>query len=560
MSLAEITPGQEAPLREAVPVRAVRTSSRCSPGTPPCPGRGPAASSKLAYLACADDLATMISEGTYPTVEDQPASHSSPRAGDGFIRLDGNGLVSYASPNAQSAYHRMGLNADLSGQDLATVTRSLITDPFDAQEAVSDIKEALAGRGGRRMEVDARSATVLLRTLALTPKGMLAGAAILVRDVTEVKRRDRALLSKDATIREIHHRVKNNLQTVAALLRLQARRTDNEEARVALTESVRRVTAIAAVHDMLSMSVDEEVDLDAVVDRLLPIMADVSTVNTSPITVRREGSLGVLAAERATPLVMVLTELVQNAIEHAFDAGQRGMVTIRCERSARWLDVVINDDGRGLPGGFSLERSDRLGLQIVRTLVTAELDGSHRPAPGTGWRNRRRAARAAGTPWRSRLTPTVRAQDRRRAGVTCAHKNGPALRGAGPSTSDSDGASCPRSCVAALERATLVLAHAAPHAGVLPGRKRPGQALGHDRAAGTYQLGIGDLRDGRTAVPHGEEQFRIFVAAHGLVAPVHPSAPIECPHRHHAQSCSCFSRVNVVLVQCYRTVACECFH
>ena len=384
VSLAEITPGQEAPLREAVPVRSGEHIIAVLSRDTALPRSRARSKLELAYLACADDLATMISEGTYPTVEDQPASHSSPRAGDGFIRLDGNGLVSYASPNAQSAYHRMGLNADLSRQDLATVTRSLITDPFDAQEAVSDIKEALAGRGGRRMEVDARSATVLLRTLALTPKGMLAGAAILVRDVTEVKRRDRALLSKDATIREIHHRVKNNLQTVAALLRLQARRTDNEEARVALTESVRRVTAIAAVHDMLSMSVDEEVDLDAVVDRLLPIMADVSTVNASPISVRREGSLGVLAAERATPLVMVLTELVQNAIEHAFDAEQRGLVTIRCERSARWLDVVISDDGRGLPGGFSLERSDRLGLQIVRTLVTAELDGSIGLHPGQG--------------------------------------------------------------------------------------------------------------------------------------------------------------------------------
>ncbi len=112
-----------------------------------------------------------------------------------------------------------------------------------------------------------------------------------MRDVTEVKRRDRALLSKDATIREIHHRVKNNLQTVAALLRLQARRTNNEEARQALSESVRRVTSIALVHDTLSMSVDEEVNLDEVVDRLVPILSDVATVST-PIKVRREAASG----------------------------------------------------------------------------------------------------------------------------------------------------------------------------------------------------------------------------------------------------------------------------
>ena len=335
-----------------------------------------------AYMNCADDLCQMIADGTFPTLEDRTGSHSSPRAGDGFIRLDTDGLVVYASPNALSAYHRMGLQSELAGHDLAQSTRSLITDPFDAQEVVTDIQAALAGKSGRRMEVEARGATVLLRTLVLRPHGELAGAAVLVRDVTEVKRRDRALLSKDATIREIHHRVKNNLQTVAALLRLQARRTENEEARVALTESVRRVTSIASVHEMLSMSVDEEVDLDEVVDRLLPIMADVATVHTARIKVRREGSLGVFSAERATPLVMVLTELVQNAIEHAFDAGENGTVTIRSERSARWLDVIISDDGRGLPEGFSLEGSDRLGLQIVRTLVTAELGGSIGLHPG----------------------------------------------------------------------------------------------------------------------------------------------------------------------------------
>ncbi|WP_216894144.1 sensor histidine kinase [Nocardia alni] len=337
---------------------------------------------ETAYMACADDLCQMIADGTFPTLEDRTGSHSSPRAGDGFIRLNTEGIVEYASPNALSAYHRMGLQADLAGQDLAQTTRSLITDPFDAQEVVTDIQAALAGKSGRRMEVEARGATVLLRTLVLRPRGELAGAAVLVRDVTEVKRRDRALLSKDATIREIHHRVKNNLQTVAALLRLQARRTENEEAQLALTESVRRVTSIASVHEMLSMSVDEEVDLDEVVDRLLPIMADVATVNTARIKVRRDGSLGVFSAERATPLVMVLTELVQNAIEHAFDSGENGTVTIRSERSARWLDVIIGDDGRGLPDGFSLDGSDRLGLQIVRTLVTAELGGSIGLHPG----------------------------------------------------------------------------------------------------------------------------------------------------------------------------------
>jgi two-component system, sensor histidine kinase PdtaS len=333
---------------------------------------------ETAYIDCAADLVTMLSEGTFPNVGDVAMSRSSPRAGDGFIRLDVNGVVSYASPNALSAYHRMGLTSELEGHNLIAVTRPLISDPFEARELAEHVLNSLAGGASMRIEVDAGGATVLLRTLPLMVNGSAAGAAVLVRDVTEIKRRDRALISKDATIREIHHRVKNNLQTVAALLRLQARRTTNAEGREALIESVRRVSSIALVHDALSMSVDEEVNLDEVIDRILPIMNDVATVDT-PIRIDRTGMLGVLDSDRATALVMVITELVQNAIEHAFDPAARepaAGVTIRAERSARWLDVVIHDNGRGLPEGFSVEQSDRLGLQIVRTLVSAELDGS----------------------------------------------------------------------------------------------------------------------------------------------------------------------------------------
>ncbi|SNT33881.1 sensor histidine kinase [Rhodococcoides kyotonense] len=375
----EVRGSESVPVRCGEHVIAVLTRD-----TSPAQQRRPS-SLEIAYRTSADDLCRMISDGTFPTPVERTDVNSSPRAGDGFIRLDTEGRVVYASPNALSAYHRMGLATELSGRDLASVTRSLITDPFDSQEAADHIRATLSSSVGHRMEVDARGATVLIRTLSLRPRDRSVGAIVLVRDVTEVKRRDRALLSKDATIREIHHRVKNNLQTVAALLRLQSRRMENEEARSALSESVRRVTSIAVVHEMLSMSVDEEVDLDEIVDRLVPIMLDVATVD-SRVRVKREGKLGVFSAERATPLVMVLTELVQNAMEHGFEAGSAGTVLIKADRSARWLDVVIHDDGQGLPTGFSLERSEGLGLQIVRTLVSVELSGSLglHPAQGGG--------------------------------------------------------------------------------------------------------------------------------------------------------------------------------
>jgi two-component sensor histidine kinase len=203
---------------------------------------------------------------------------------------------------------------------------------------------------------------------------------VLIRDVTEVRRRDRQLMTKDATIREIHHRVKNNLQTVAALLRLQARRVDLPQARQALQESVRRVSSIALVHETLALSLDERVDFDEVVDRLLGMVAEVAAPE-SRVRLRREGDFGELLAEVATPLVMVLTELMQNAVEHAFAGVSQGDVVVVAERSARSLTVCVWDDGAGLPPGFRLQDSDRLGLRIARTLVDSELRGTIEVGP-----------------------------------------------------------------------------------------------------------------------------------------------------------------------------------
>ncbi len=330
---------------------------------------------EIAYLGGAADLCQMIADGTFPPPGPLSDVDTGPRAGDGFIRLAPDGQVVYASPNAQSAYHRMGHSDDLVGGLLTTITRGLIDDPFESTEAAGRIWAALEGRPSLRLEIEARAAVMLLRALPLRPAGTAAGALVMVRDVTELRLRDRALLSKDATIREIHHRVKNNLQTVAALLRLQARRTSHVEARQALNESVRRVNSIALVHETLSMSLDEKVDLDELVDKVIPMLSDVS-IAESRVGLRRTGGFGVVPAAIATPLVMVLTELLHNALAHAYAPGERGEVVINVGRSGGWLDIVVADDGKGLPAGFVIEQSGGLGLQIVRTLMDSELDAT----------------------------------------------------------------------------------------------------------------------------------------------------------------------------------------
>jgi two-component sensor histidine kinase len=195
--------------------------------------------------------------------------------------------------------------------------------------------------------------------------------------VTELRRHERILLSKDATIREIHHRVKNNLQTVASLLRIQSRRMRTEEGREALQESVRRIGSIALVHETLSEDARQRVAFDVVASRLVDTVTAGFTDPTRSITALIEGSAGELAPQLASPLALVLSELLQNALEHAFGPGSSGRaLTVRLERGPATFTMEVEDDGPGVPDDFDHVRDGNLGLQIADTLVTSELSGT----------------------------------------------------------------------------------------------------------------------------------------------------------------------------------------
>ena len=190
---------------------------------------------ELSYLQTASDLTQMIASGHFP-VPGQRSDHAdTPRVGDGFLRVDADGRVVYASPNALSVYRRLGVSGDLTGLVLTDLTRELV--PPRRRQDEEALSAVLGGRANRDTELGTDSVSLIVRAIPLRPEGSHIGALVLVRDVSDLRRRDRELVTKDATIREIHHRVKNNLQTVAALLRLQARRMGEGAAKDALDET-----------------------------------------------------------------------------------------------------------------------------------------------------------------------------------------------------------------------------------------------------------------------------------------------------------------------------------
>lgn len=314
-----------------------------------------------AYLRVAGYLKTMIHHARYPV--DPPSDPVlSPRIGHGLLVISQEGTVSYASPNSVLALRSLGVRADLMGESVQSCLPEWMGNYSELQARLH------AERRAGEFTINHQQTSIRLRVLPMWDESGPCGTVVICRDITQLMASQREIGDKDATIREIHHRVKNNLQTVAALLRLQARRIGTQEGRDALGDAQRRVQSIASVHEILSRSVDEQVDFDVIADRVIHL---VLSGQLDRLTLRRDGSFGSVPAHVATPLALILAELCQNAVEHG--TGPIPGV-LKVLRTTNGVKITMIDSGPGLPEGFEPEVSGGLGLSIVTTL-THDLNG-----------------------------------------------------------------------------------------------------------------------------------------------------------------------------------------
>jgi two-component sensor histidine kinase len=323
------------------------------------------------YVQIFDRFARMILNGEFPFEADEGFGEEAPRVGDGVLVLDARGRIEYASPNAVNALHRMGIYSNTEGirlDEIGVEETAVQKAFFDAMPVTEEIE-----RGP--------DVTVLLRCIPLMEHGDVTGGLVLLRDITDVRSRDRLLLSKDETIREVHHRVKNNLQTISSLLRLQARRLPPGGGKTALEEAERRIRSIALVHEILSREPGQQVPFGEIVEQVVRMAKD-AVVGEQPVRIEVSGDAGELPAEVATPMAVALTELLQNAVEHAFgsDDDQPWIgdheVEVSLVNDGAELVVKVCDTGRGLPPDFTIDETHSLGLSIVRNLITAQLHGT----------------------------------------------------------------------------------------------------------------------------------------------------------------------------------------
>ncbi|MEC9395781.1 MAG: histidine kinase N-terminal domain-containing protein [Actinomycetota bacterium] len=399
------------PVRHADEVVAVLVRERIRPDD------RTASEQERTYVGVFDRFAAMIERGEFPYRDEERLRHRTPRVGDGLLLVDADGRVEFASPNAVSSLHRLGMTRGVTGARFGEtgLGSAMLRSAFARRTAVIDELERTDDRSDL-------SLSMVSHCFPLLDHGVATGAIVLVRDVTELRRRDRQLVSRDTTIREIHHRVKNNLQTISSLLRLQARRLQGEEARSALSESVRRIGAISVVHETLAQSTDDDVAFTEIVRPLVRVVEESVSSPLRPLAFSVEGDAGTVPGQVTTTLAVVLTELLQNAVDHAFpapapdsggggdDEPESGSVRIELERRSDGLSVRVVDDGVGLPDGFDLVEATGLGLTLVRTFVEDELGGRISLAPvsrgrGTVAEVRVPASRLVG-PWGDSRDPT----------------------------------------------------------------------------------------------------------------------------------------------------------
>jgi two-component sensor histidine kinase len=207
---------------------------------------------------------------------------------------------------------------------------------------------------------------------------------IALHDDTESRRQDQEIRVKNAMIQEVHHRVKNNLQTIAGLLRLQARRVKSEEARQVLDETLHRILSIAVIHEFLSNENSNIINIKEVGIRILHQLRQGMLNPEKQVMLELVGEPIYLPARQATACSLIINELVQNAIEHGFEHKQEGLVQVNLADEGDQVIIKVVDNGDGLPADFQIGQADSLGLHIVKILVEEDLKGKIDFQDGSG--------------------------------------------------------------------------------------------------------------------------------------------------------------------------------
>lgn len=285
---------------------------------------------------------------------------------DALFIVDVSGKISYANYVAH----------DL----LVKLTRGINPIGMTVDQLTAKVKELrlVFNKDPDVEEVNVLGKTVFVRSLPIIEDTEVRGTVYLLRDITELRKKEQQLIAKSAVIKEIHHRVKNNLQTIASLMRLQMRRVRNQEAKDAFQEGINRIRCIALVHEIISRETPESIELRDCINRIGELIMENMLPPDLQITFKVLGDNINIPSDQATPTSIVINEIVQNSLKHAFFGKTEGLVTVVVKEFKNKIKLAIRDNGKGFPAEFNKETSANLGLQITQALVNESLKGKIR--------------------------------------------------------------------------------------------------------------------------------------------------------------------------------------
>lgn len=281
---------------------------------------------------------------------------------DGVIYFNNEGTVIYANPKAVRLFSDMGYRESLVGMRFHNVVLGNVR--------LGDVAEK------NYLEINAltiSSHVLNIKYHMIVENDIPIGIAMIINDITAIHKIEKQLISKTVDIKEVHHRVKNDLQTITSLLRLQARRLGEGVEKKILVENINRIASIALTHEILAKTDEENVDIKEIVTKLLVYISRASLPPNSKVVTKVEGDNAKLPSEVATSVFLVVNELVQNSFEHAFKYTDEGTVTISIRKSEYMTEITIKDDGRGFDISETTDNS--LGLLIVKAIVEDKLEG-----------------------------------------------------------------------------------------------------------------------------------------------------------------------------------------
>ncbi|RNB79463.1 histidine kinase [Brevibacillus nitrificans] len=284
---------------------------------------------------------------------------------EGMILFDQSGIITYANSRAEKLLSLIGLEEPAKGESIERIFSWRVSP------------ENFVRHGGYIQEELSRGKHFLLmKAVSAVRKPDIIGGIILLRDISDIREKEKQLMIKSAVIKEIHHRVKNNLQTISSLLRLQMRRSSSSELEKVYRESINRINSIAIIHEYLAQDGLAQIDFQEILTKVSKMIVSSMRPSEQAIQVVVKGESVYLPSDKATSFALIVTELVQNCMIHGFRDRQEGRITLTLVTKDDFISLSVTDDGVGLPGGETVQQKGHLGLKIVDTLVKEDLEGT----------------------------------------------------------------------------------------------------------------------------------------------------------------------------------------